>query len=78
MQEACKQLRDSLAAAAEDVEADSGAAFWRAAVSKVNGAPIYGPASVQLSAVGFFDGTERTPGASLRQLALSKQGQALC
>lgn len=59
VQEACKQLRGSLAAAMADVGGSSAAAAWRSGLAKVHGDPGIFPATVLLSAYGFFDGTQR-------------------
>lgn len=60
VQEACCQLVESLRTAAKKVEDhSSAAAFWRAAVAAVHTQVGFAPASVQLSATGFFDGTAR-------------------
>lgn len=67
VQEACKQLVKSLSEAAKGVEADEAAAFWKAAVTKVHSQVGYVPAAAALSAVGFYDGTDREGG--VRQLA---------
>lgn len=59
MEQACKQLVTNLSPAAAEVKEMEAAAFWRAAVAAVAPQVGYAPASVQLSAVGFFDGTAR-------------------
>ncbi|KAK9835884.1 hypothetical protein WJX74_010187 [Apatococcus lobatus] len=59
VQEACKQLRGSLAAAMAGVSGASAAAAWRSGLAKVHGDPGIFPATVLLSAYGFFDGTQR-------------------
>ena len=59
VQEACKQLRGSLAVAMAGVGGSSAAAAWRSGLSKVHGDPGIFPATVLLSAYGFFDGTQR-------------------
>ena len=47
-------LRD----AAKDLEADTATKFWEAAVAKVHPGVGFAPATAQLSAIGFFDGSE--------------------
>ena len=59
--DACKQLLQSLESAAEaGKDADTPQAFWKAVVAKVFDPNSVGlaPATVPLSARGFFDGSE--------------------
>ena len=49
-----KNLRD----AAKDVKAETATGFWSAAVAKVHPGVGFAPATAQLSAIGFFDGSE--------------------
>ena len=59
--DACKQLLHSLESAAEaGKDADTPQAFWKAVVAKVFDPNSVGlaPATVPLSARGFFDGSE--------------------
>lgn len=55
---ACQQLVRNLSEAAQGVKEHSASKFWEAVIGKVDGGIGYAPASAQLSAVGYFDGTE--------------------
>ncbi len=58
MAKACQQLVQNLGDAAKDVKADTASDFWAAAVAKVHSGVGFAPATAQLSAIGFFDGSE--------------------
>ena len=58
MQKACQQLVKNLTEAAEGIEKDSASEFWTATIAKVHSGVGFAPATAQLTAIGFFDGTE--------------------
>lgn len=77
MQKACKQLIDNLSDVAEEIKEDDASKFWAATIAKVHSGVGFAPAMKQLTAVGFFDGTETggkcfCHGLGIRQHALRR------
>ena len=56
---------DNLSEVSKGVKKDTAEEFWTALIAKVHGGVGFAPASKQLTAVGFFDGSETGGGPSL-------------